>query len=177
MTICQEKYAAALKAAPLAIYDGATQTFRQIPAASDVVIIPDASWAAVAEDCRLTLSALKKVVDWLRLGPQQGLARRLFGHLRGIERDAAFGSGPVAQGQATTRFDLFFDAEDLRILEVNATIPAMQAYSDMVRRAYAAASGYVGAEACSRCWPITALLADHRPYLASRSSPETGILS
>jgi hypothetical protein len=132
------KFRAFLDQAPLAVYDASAARYLPIPASLDPLVVEEGVWRAAAQDCTRVLSAMEKTCAWLRQNAPATTLDRLFGHLAGIEREAAFGRLPGSTGLATVRFDFFFDGGDLRILEVNTTIPAMQAYSDMVHAAFAA---------------------------------------
>lgn len=135
----REKYHHLLLKAPLGVFDAATATYRMIPASFQPLIVDDKLWRQVAVDCRAILSALKKVSVWLRQEQNGALAKRLFASFGKLEREGAWGQLECHEELATVRFDFFFEEDDLRVLEINATIPAMQAYSDMVRAAYQAA--------------------------------------
>lgn len=88
------------------------------------------------------LTALTRVANKV-LGDEPGLRTALLGELSPLER-SLLGQGPQRVGQrigqriATARADLVVDvAGQLRLLELNATIPAMQGYSDIAVRAFA----------------------------------------
>lgn len=133
------RFQATVHSAPLAVFDAAASSFVTIPASIDPLVVDDAAWRSVAHDAPLVLNAMEKVWLWLRQDAQVKTSAALFGHLSGLELDAAMGRLPSTIGLATARFDFFFDGAELKILEVNTTIPAMQAYSDMTRAAFAAA--------------------------------------
>ena len=63
-------------------------------------------------------------------------AERLLGALSPLERRLIERTWPALQRLATTRVDYFVDASGPRALEVNATIPAMQGYSDIAARTF-----------------------------------------
>lgn len=133
------RFRAAVNDAPLAVYDARGSSFLAIPASLDPLVVDDVAWRSAAHDAPLVLSAMERVWAWLIQSTQSKVATAMFGHLSGVELDAALGRVSSATGLATVRFDFFFDGDDLKILEVNTTIPAMQAYSDMARAAFAAA--------------------------------------
>jgi hypothetical protein len=120
-------FQAAVAAAPLGVYRAQTNDYRMIPASMDPLVIPDGLWMKLRKDARLILSALEKLGAALRRDP----GHRLFAQLAPLEKEAA-----DFAGLATARLDLFFAGDDLLVIEANTTIPAMQAYSDMIRRAY-----------------------------------------
>jgi hypothetical protein len=83
-------------------------------------------------------------------------------------------------GLATARLDLFFDGEDLRVIEVNATIPAMQAYSDMVNEAYVASMGVSVRDedkGSNTMDLLQSLLAHYAASGGSESCPRIGIVA
>ncbi len=135
----QKVYATALQEAPLGIYEAAQDRYRPIPASIDPVVIDDQLWESVAADCDAIMKALQKLARFLRQPPQRARARLLFEHLDGLEAEAAAGEHDAGDDLATVRFDMFFAQDDLKLLEINTTIPAMQAYGEMVRQAFAAA--------------------------------------
>lgn len=135
----REHYAKVLAQAPLGFFIPSTETFRLIPASFRPLILEDDLWMRTVSDCRHVLVALKKISAWLRKEGKDGLAGRLFGAFGVLEQEAAWGRLGSHDELATVRFDFFFEGDDLRVLEVNSTIPAMQAYSDMVRQAYSEA--------------------------------------
>jgi hypothetical protein len=120
-------FQAAVAAAPLGVYRAQTSDYSLIPASMDPLVIQDKLWMKLRDDARLILFALQKLGAVLRQDP----GHRLFAQLAPLEKEAA-----DFAGLATARLDLFFDGDDLKVIEANTTIPAMQAYSDMIRRAY-----------------------------------------
>lgn len=69
--------------------------------------------------------------------PQQNvLSRMYFSKLSALEKRNIIELGHENQGLVTARFDMYFDGLELKIIELNATIPAMHAYSDIVKSAY-----------------------------------------
>lgn len=113
--------------APLGVFRSHDSSYRLIPASMDPLVIPDHAWMKLRDDARLILSALQKLGAVLRRDP----GHRLLTQLAPLEKESA-----DFVGLATARLDLFFDGDDLQVIEANTTIPAMQAYSDMIRRAY-----------------------------------------
>ncbi|MGE0174182.1 MAG: hypothetical protein AB7T49_15400 [Oligoflexales bacterium] len=128
-----------IKAAPLGVYDAAKDSYKLIPAAIDPLVINDDQWREMAKDSQLVLSAMQKTVRWLRKSEQRELAQAIFSDLAPNEKSVVMGVNEPDFGLATVRLDLFFDRDELRIIEVNATIPAMQAYTDMIKHAYVSA--------------------------------------
>lgn len=117
----------ALEQAPLGVYRASESRYTLIPASMDPLVMADRVWHELQNDAGLILSALQKLGAILRKDAQN----RLLLPLAPLEKEAAdFG------GLATARLDLFFDGDDLKVIEANTTIPAMQAYSDMIKTAY-----------------------------------------
>jgi len=117
----------ALEEAPLGVLRHAEQAYSMIPAAVEPLILPDRLWKNVQHDAGHILSALEKTGAWLSRDRQC----KLFKGLAPLEKEPAdYG------GLATARLDLFFDGDDLLVIEANTTIPAMQAYSDMIKAAF-----------------------------------------
>ncbi len=141
MTFDLDLYRSALRArpSPLAMLQP-KGGYRPIPASIDPLIVEDSTWAAIAQASRIALKGMKALVARLRQPEHFARSQKIYAELNPMEQAAAFASDPSPL--ATARFDLFFDAGGLKIIEANATIPAMQAYSDIVRSAWLAASGF-----------------------------------
>lgn len=120
-------FQSAVAAAPLGVFHSQEKRYSLIPASMEPLVIPDAVWLKLKDDARLILSALQKLGAVLR----RDRGHQLLTQLAPLEKEAA-----DFAGLATARLDLFFDGDDLQVIEANTTIPAMQAYSDMIRRAY-----------------------------------------
>lgn len=93
--------------------------------------------AARGRDAALVLSAaIKTARSVLEPGVDSGLAKTLFGHFNSFEAEA-LNRWRDAEDMAIGRVDWFVDAAgNHRALELNATIPAMEAYSDAAARAW-----------------------------------------
>ncbi len=141
------EFSTAIRAANLATYSHDSAAFTPIPASCSALQIEPAAWRQLEVDCRLVLRAMRKTVAWLTATQQDALHQKLYGELAGIEAVVASSSSLAVRPCATLRMDLFFAADGLKIIEVNATIPAMQAYSDMVTSAFTQATadhaGYI----------------------------------
>lgn len=144
--ISLETYANQIKNSPLGIFNSSQNDYKIIPAAIDPLILDDTQWHQLAAESRQVLSAMQKVSRWLRQPANSKTSSLLYSDLSPIEKKVVWAESNDSIGLATVRFDLFFDGEDLKIIEVNTTIPAMQAYSDMTKNAY-----------------IKAWIAEHRP--------------
>ena len=134
-----------------------------IPLVLSPCALPREELAALGRGARLITSALVKVArDLIERRPEK--ARLLFHHLSPLESAALQSRWREAEELLHSRVDWFLGRDgEAKALEVNATIPAMQVYSD------AAASGWVEAVAPSRAktlarnpsnaaWLIDALL-------------------
>jgi hypothetical protein len=130
----------------VSVWDHAAATWRQIPIAMEPVLVTKSSWEALVADGRTLLSSFPPVLDWLQLPENRSLFHHVFDGLRGLELDAAGAPPASTWGHATIRLDLFWEGDDLKIIEANCTIPAMQAYSDLVRAAWGEATGMAVAE-------------------------------
>jgi len=100
-----------------------------IPASLSAISITEQALDSLSNHCYRFVGALQKVCEAKRT---QIITR--FG-LSEIERRYLQASHD-ARSLATIRIDLFPSAEGFKVLEVNSTIPAMQAYSDMIAEAW-----------------------------------------
>ncbi|HET7788620.1 MAG TPA: hypothetical protein VFL36_21780 [Myxococcales bacterium] len=149
------------KASALGLMRGATP----IPLVLSPCSLPREELAALGRGARLLTSALVKVARQL-IEHRRDKARLLFQHLSPLESEALARRWREAEELLHSRIDWFVDgAGTVRALEVNATIPAMQVYSD------AAVGGWVDALAPGRTaagnfknasWLLDALLAAAR---------------
>jgi hypothetical protein len=130
----------------VAVWDRAASTWRQIPIASDPVVVSKSSWDALTADGRILHSCFPLILDWLQRTENTALFQHVFDGLTGLEREAASAPSASTWGHATIRLDLFWEGDALKIIEANCTIPAMQAYSDLVRAAWGATAGIPDAE-------------------------------
>lgn len=134
--IAARVFAEKISESPLGVFDAGNNTYRLIAAALQPLVVDDAAWQALAKDARLVFAAMQKTINHLRQPSQAPVAAAIFGDLSPIEKSAALDASTDTGGLCTIRFDLFFDGQDFKIIEVNTTIPAMQAYSDMIKWAY-----------------------------------------
>lgn len=125
----------------VSVWDHAGATWRQIPIATEPVVVSKSAWEALVADGRTLLACFPLVLDWLQRAENRSLVRHIFDGLTGLELAAAGAPPASTWGHATIRLDLFWEGDDLKIIEANCTIPAMQAYSDLVRAAWGAAAG------------------------------------
>jgi hypothetical protein len=104
-----------------------------IPTTATPIILKASEIRAGTEaSARLTSAAMKMARSVLS-GPDRDL---LVSALSPLERKLALGSYPALQRLANARVDYFFRPTGLAALEVNATIPAMQGYSDIAAQSF-----------------------------------------
>src|ERR1700730_16000001 len=143
-----------------------------IPLVLSPCALPRAELGALGRGARLITSALVKVArDLIERRPEK--ARLLFDHLSPLESAALQSRWREAEELLHSRIDWFVGQDgNVRALEVNATIPAMQVYSDAAARGWAEALAPARAEALRRnpanaAWLLDALLVAAR----SRQKP------
>jgi hypothetical protein len=95
-------------------------------------------FAEISHDARTLTAALVRLMIRLMEDPEAATLRaRLFSSFSELERAVLASTWRSAAQLATVRVDFLMDtAGRHRALEVNATIPAMQAYSDVVAEAF-----------------------------------------
>jgi hypothetical protein len=110
-----------------------------IPLVLSPSALPREELAALGRAARLVTSALVKVArELIERRPEK--ARLLFHHLSPLEHEALATRWREAEELLHSRVDWFVDSRGtVRALEVNATIPAMQVYSDAAARGWAEA--------------------------------------
>ena len=110
-----------------------------IPLVLSPCALPREELRELGRGARLLTSALVKVArDLIERRPEK--ARLLFRHLSPLEAEALAGRWREAEDLLHSRVDWFVDAGgNVRALELNATIPAMQVYSDAAARGWAEA--------------------------------------
>ncbi len=164
----------------VSVWDRAAQgsggVWRPIPVAMEPVIVEKSSWDRLVADARVVLSAFPVVLAWLQRPENVQLFQRLFGHLSGIEAEAAAAPPEKNWGHATLRFDLFWQDDELKIIEANCTIPAMQAYSDMVRDSWRAGSSSGGSTGSNSGDLLESLLALYQIHGGTKSRPRIAIV-
>ncbi|WP_373048095.1 hypothetical protein [Vulgatibacter sp.] len=111
---------------------------RPIPVAFPPIVEPAARTAERAAVARATTAVLARVAVRLLDGAAGGaLAEALFAELAPFERAIVERRYRSIDKLATVRVDLFVDPDGVdRVLEINATIPAMQGYSDIAAQAF-----------------------------------------
>ena len=138
-----------------------------VPLVLSPCALPREELAALGRGARLITSALVKIArELIERRPER--ARLLFRHLSPMESAALATRWREAEELLHSRVDWFVDEDGhVRALEVNATIPAMQVYSDAAGRGWAEAVTPARTQALQRnshnaTWLIDALLAAAR---------------
>ncbi len=125
---------------PLSTWDSANQLWKKIPIALTPVEVSQSDWQSIQRDAETVASCFPILHDWLLRPENKDLHSKIYAGLDGIESDAANQPAKNNWGHATWRFDLYWDQADLKIIEANCTIPAMQAYSDILSELWQNAS-------------------------------------
>ncbi|MBX5481290.1 MAG: hypothetical protein IRZ16_05510 [Myxococcaceae bacterium] len=115
--------------------DGST---RAIPVTATPVILPKAEIARRAQAATLLSRAAFKMARAILRSPDREL---LLGAMSPVERRLAEATVDRLNALATTRVDYFVAGGVPYALEVNATIPAMQGYSDIAAQTFIEAVG------------------------------------
>jgi hypothetical protein len=128
------RYAALLEQRGLTVYRAAEDRFVPIAPTLTPEIIDDAELAALAADAELLLSAAAKACRWTLTDPAgRAAAAALYAGFTPLEHELVGRDPERLFTVATARVDYFRGADGVaRALELNATIPAMQGYSDLV---------------------------------------------
>src|SRR5436309_11251103 len=110
-----------------------------IPLVLSPCALPRGEMEALGRGARLITSALVKTAREV-IDRHPDKARLLFRHLSPMESEALATRSREAEELLHSRIDWFVDRDGtVRALEVNATIPAMQVYSDAAARGWAEA--------------------------------------
>src|SRR5437016_3538775 len=146
---------------------GLMRGMQPIPLVLSPSSLPREELAALGRAARLVTSALVKVArELIERRPEK--SKLLFQHLSPLEHEALATHWREAEELLHSRVDWFVDSQGtVRALELNATIPAMQVYSDAAARGWveAVAPDHVGALArnpSNASWLLDALLAAAR---------------
>ncbi len=112
-----------------------------IPPILTPIVVEDAALHALARDASLLLRGLSRVAGAL-LATESAARERLLAPLSPLERSLLGRTHRDAERLATARIDFLLGRDGIaRALEINATIPAMQGYSDAMAEAFLRASG------------------------------------
>lgn len=120
----------------VAVWRHEENCWRPIPVALLPTVVTHDEWLELERDARLIFGAFPKVLKWLQDPINKALCQRVFMGLSEFEIFMASQTPETQWGHVTTRLDLFWHKNVIKIIEVNCTIPAMQAYSDNVLDAW-----------------------------------------
>jgi hypothetical protein len=128
-------FAEGLERDGVCVHDGKTGEFKPIPAVLSPEPIAEEKLNRASLDARALLSAAVKAARWTLSPEGAALAPHLYGSFTPFERSCVWSDPARLEQIATARVDfLLREDEELRALEINATIPAMQGYSDLLSR-------------------------------------------
>ena len=132
-------------------------------------------------DAMLIVGCFPKAMQWLQITAEKDESvskffdQMLVG-LSDCEIKLAKKNPNAYWGHASIRLDLFWHYGDLRIIEANCTIPAMQAYSDNVLEAWVLAGGETDNRPQNVKQLLTSLLSLYRAHGGLSGSPRIAIL-
>lgn len=130
------RWSDSLVAAGLTVYRADTDSFAPIPACLTPAVHDDANIAALRDDATQVLALVARIAVQAWVDPAHEALWRGFTDL---ERRAIT---PERLLHVTTaRIDCFAQGSSEKVLELNATIPAMQGYSDIVTHGWIRAVG------------------------------------
>ncbi len=143
LRVLGESYGELALAGGLAVVKG-DGSAHPIPPALTAVVDTPARLAARARLAHQLLSGIVRVARYYLGGPGKPQADAVLEGLSPWERQLCDLTWPAGEQVAIARVDLFTDDQGVdRPLELNATIPAMQAYSDVCAQAFLRAVGDV----------------------------------
>ena len=132
-----------LRERKVAVWNSLESTWQPIPVALTPTTVSSKDWAALEADARAVFSTFPRVLAWLQKSDQCQLREKLFSGLSNFEARYFNQDPDLTWGHVTTSMDLYWHQSQIKIIEVNCTIPAMQSYSDNVLSAWQAAGGQV----------------------------------
>jgi hypothetical protein len=156
------KFRAELDFRKVAVFNSSDQSWSPIPVALTATTIDAREWESLERDARHIFASFPKIMAWLRRPKQMGLAQKLFAGLSDFESEVIHDMSSENWGHVTIRMDLYWHQNEIKIIEVNCTIPAMQAYSDNVFHAWANAGGEVAGESRNVDELLDSLIAMYR---------------
>jgi hypothetical protein len=160
----------------VAVYRVADSAWIPIPVALTATVVTASDWKDLERDARMILGAFPKIQRWLCDSRRQPLLERLYEGLTGLEMVVSKHEPEVFWGHATIRMDLFWHQDAIKVIEVNCTIPAMQAYSDNVFGAWTNAGGEAESESNNVGELLNSLLSLYRGDGGMLSRPRIAIL-
>lgn len=181
--------AATLERDGLTVFRAEDGQFLPIPPVLSPESLPRERMAELSRDAHLLIRALAKLAAWT-LDAGRDVGRLLYRNFSPLEQ-AVLAQGPARLFQvATARVDYFIDPTGrARALEVNATIPAMQGYSDLIAhtwvrtiarecgRSLAESEGLVAATGSNVSDLLAALVARYRASGGENEQPSILIVS
>ena len=127
------RYADALERDGLTVHRAEDGTFHPIPPVLTPEGLSRTRLTELAETARHILSATVKLARWTLTPPGAHAAARLYATLAPLELEALARDPACLERVATARIDYFLTRDgSAHALELNATIPAMQGYSDLI---------------------------------------------
>jgi hypothetical protein len=160
----------------VAVWRAQESTWQPIPVALTPTVVSESEWQSVVADARLVFGSFPKIMNWLLKSEQDPLLIRLLSGLTGLERLMATQDPSKFWGHVTARFDLYWHDGEIKIIEVNCTIPAMQAYSDNVLQSWLYAHGLKPASSSNVSDLLKSLLGMYREDGGSNPRPKILIL-
>ena len=141
-----ERYQNEIAQRRVATWHEAEAQWRQIPVALSPTVIDKNTWDQLYRDAMLIVGCFPKAMAWLQMmSDKDCVVGKFFDHmlvgLADCEIKLAKKNPNSYWGHASIRLDLFWHYGELRIIEANCTIPAMQAYSDNVLESWVLAGG------------------------------------
>jgi hypothetical protein len=132
------EYAGRLAEDGLAVYRPTENLFVPIPPVLTPEPLEPDFMARLSSDARLLLSATVKLARFTFTPPGKPIADRLYAAFTPLELECLGRDPDCLSRVATARVDYFVSAEtsSARALELNATIPAMQGYSDLIAQRF-----------------------------------------
>ena len=151
----------------VAVFNAASGSWSAIPIALTPTTVDAAEWDSLVRDGRLIFGVFLKLLRWLQCPAQNLLAKNLFDGLSDFEKEFVTSASSEYWGHVTIRMDLFWHHGKIKIIEVNCTIPAMQAYSDNVFNAWELAGGEAQGESKNSQQLLESLIVADWPVHAS----------
>lgn len=179
--ISAQRYLTELSQRRVATWHDAEAEWRAIPVALSPTVIERQAWAQLHRDAMLIVECFPKAMQWLQTAAEKDenvskfFDQMLVG-LSDCEKKLAKKTPNAYWGHASIRFDLFWHYGELRIIEANCTIPAMQAYSDNVLEAWILAGGETDDRPQNVKQLLTSLLRLYRSHGGLSGNPRIAIL-
>lgn len=149
VSISQSILESELRSRKVAVWSSSEGHWKPIPVSYSPTIVSKEDWSQLAADARLILGVFPRVLAWIVQkatsdDPGIVLLGKMFGGLSNFESEFISLEPDQQWGHVTIRMDLYWHRGEIKIIEVNCTIPAMQAYSRNVYNSWRAAGGQPG---------------------------------